>query len=193
MLRFATELIPATFAILGAEQISPFWAVIFYFVLILFGIAQQLAIWHCVITGIIAIRVNVLKSWETTITFFSCACGFVLGLPMTTEVRRNMLTLFAVGKLYLSQFPVGHIRGVFSGRYRGWVVVVDLGDSPANRGGFHGTRKTLQWRHRCDSALQHLRVFLHVELGSSAAVVHVECCSSCGTNGRGQNAILNVQ
>lgn len=86
MLRFATELVPATFAVLGTDEVSPFWAVLFYFTLIMFGIAQQLAIWHCVITGIIAIRTKLLKYWETTITFFSCACGFIMGLPMATEV-----------------------------------------------------------------------------------------------------------
>ncbi|XP_060523939.1 sodium-dependent transporter bedraggled isoform X2 [Cylas formicarius] len=85
-LRLATELLPATFAVMGAEQVSPFWAVLFYFILIMFGVSQQLAIWHCVITGIMAIRSKVLKSWETTITFFSCTCGFILGLPMATEV-----------------------------------------------------------------------------------------------------------
>lgn len=41
VLRFSTELVPATLAILGTEQVSPFWAVLFYFILILFGIAQQ--------------------------------------------------------------------------------------------------------------------------------------------------------
>lgn len=40
-LRLATELVPATLAIIGAERLSPFWSVLFYFVLILFGIAQQ--------------------------------------------------------------------------------------------------------------------------------------------------------
>lgn len=40
-LRLSTELVPATLALLGTEQVSPFWAVLFYFVLILFGIAQQ--------------------------------------------------------------------------------------------------------------------------------------------------------
>lgn len=50
-------------------------------------ICLQLCIWHCVITGIMAISAASLKSWETTITFFSCVCGFILGLPMTTEVR----------------------------------------------------------------------------------------------------------
>lgn len=86
VLRLATELVPSTLALLGADVISPFWAVLFYFILILFGIAQQLCIWHCVITGIMAINTAALKSWETTITFFSCICGFILGLPMTTEL-----------------------------------------------------------------------------------------------------------
>lgn len=41
VLRLSTELVPATLAVLGTEQVSPFWAVLFYFILILFGIAQQ--------------------------------------------------------------------------------------------------------------------------------------------------------
>ncbi|KAF7383419.1 hypothetical protein HZH66_012769 [Vespula vulgaris] len=85
VLRLSTELVPATLALLGTEQVSPFWAVLFYFILILFGIAQQLAIWHCVITGIMAINTKMMKLWETTITFFSCACAYILGLPMATE------------------------------------------------------------------------------------------------------------
>jgi len=46
----------------------------------------QLAIWHCVIKGIIGIKSKLLRSWETTITFFICGLGFVLGLPFCTEV-----------------------------------------------------------------------------------------------------------
>jgi len=41
VLRLATELVPSTLALLGADAVSPFWAILFYFVLILFGIAQQ--------------------------------------------------------------------------------------------------------------------------------------------------------
>jgi solute carrier family 6 (neurotransmitter transporter) len=44
VLRLATELVPSTLALLGADVISPFWAVLFYFVLILFGIAQQVRV-----------------------------------------------------------------------------------------------------------------------------------------------------
>lgn len=107
VLRFATELIPATFAVLGTDLVSPFWAVLFYFTLIMFGIAQQLAIWHCVITGIMAIRINVLKNWETTITFFSCACGFIMGLPMATEV--NFDSYYKVKLKYQSSQKKFHI------------------------------------------------------------------------------------
>ncbi|XP_046752240.1 sodium-dependent transporter bedraggled isoform X4 [Diprion similis] len=99
VLRLATELVPATLALLGSEQVSPFWAVLFYFILILFGIAQQLAIWHCVITGIMAINAKTMKLWETTITFFSCACGYILGLPMATE--------FGIYVVYYLDYTVG--------------------------------------------------------------------------------------
>ncbi|BET01002.1 transporter [Nesidiocoris tenuis] len=98
-LRFATELMPATLAVLGAEQLSPFWSVLFYFIFILFGIAQQLAIMHSIITGIMAIKIKTMKSWETTITFFACVCGFILGLPMATE--------FGIFVVYFLDFCVG--------------------------------------------------------------------------------------
>ncbi|XP_016839751.3 uncharacterized protein LOC100123368 isoform X2 [Nasonia vitripennis] len=99
VLRLSTELVPATLAVLGTEQVSPFWAVLFYFILILFGIAQQLAIWHCVITGIMAINTKMMKLWETTITFFSCACAYILGLPMATE--------FGIYVVYYLDYTVG--------------------------------------------------------------------------------------
>lgn len=44
-MRLATELFPATFAMIGAKNISPFWSVLFYFVLIMFGIGQQVSGW----------------------------------------------------------------------------------------------------------------------------------------------------
>lgn len=42
-MRLATELFPATFAMIGAKNISPFWSMLFYFVLIMFGIGQQVS------------------------------------------------------------------------------------------------------------------------------------------------------
>lgn len=44
VLRLATELVPSTLALIGANRLSPFWSVLFYFVLILFGISQQVQI-----------------------------------------------------------------------------------------------------------------------------------------------------
>ncbi|KAH9635782.1 hypothetical protein HF086_001781 [Spodoptera exigua] len=84
-LQLATQIVPATLAVLPANLLSPAWAVIFYFIIIMFGIAQQLAIWHCVITGIMAINAEALKVWETTITFLSCVFGLAMGLLLSTD------------------------------------------------------------------------------------------------------------
>ncbi|XP_043588286.1 sodium-dependent transporter bedraggled isoform X2 [Bombus pyrosoma] len=131
-LRFSTELVPATLALLGTEQVSPFWAVLFYFILILFGIAQQLAIWHCVITGIMAINAKMMKLWETTITFFSCACAYILGLPMATELGIHVVYYldYTIGGtwwimiLYLVQ--VGAVFAVRGRPHSGEAVVAEL-------------------------------------------------------------------
>ncbi|XP_026667413.1 uncharacterized protein LOC108622610 isoform X2 [Ceratina calcarata] len=132
VLRFSTELVPATLALLGTEQVSPFWAVLFYFILILFGIAQQLAIWHCVITGIMAINAKMMKLWETTITFFSCACAYILGLPMATEWGIHVVYYldYTIGGtwwimiLYLVQ--VGAVFAVRGRPHSGEAVVAEL-------------------------------------------------------------------
>ena len=84
--RLATELIPAYFALLGPKMISPFWSVLFYFIFILLGISQCLAVFHTIIQGIIAIRPATLKTWEGSITLGVCSMGFILGLPAATEV-----------------------------------------------------------------------------------------------------------
>ncbi|XP_076245586.1 sodium-dependent transporter bedraggled [Calliopsis andreniformis] len=132
VLRLSTELVPATLALLGTEQVSPFWAVLFYFILILFGIAQQLAIWHCVITGIMAINAKMMKLWETTITFFSCACAYILGLPMATELGIHVVYYldYTIGGawwimiLYLVQ--VGAVFAVRGRPHSGEAVVAEL-------------------------------------------------------------------
>ena len=42
-IRLATELIPAVVAVIGPLEFSPFWAVLFYFSLVAFGIAHQVS------------------------------------------------------------------------------------------------------------------------------------------------------
>lgn len=84
--RFASEIYPTALVTLGPSRISAFWPVLFYLCLITFGIAQQLAVWKCVIEGVLAIHPEKLRSWETSITFLACIFGFVFGLPFTTQV-----------------------------------------------------------------------------------------------------------
>ncbi|XP_023334005.1 uncharacterized protein LOC111705629 [Eurytemora carolleeae] len=83
--RLATELIPVYFSI-TVGTISPVWAILFYFTLILLGISQSLALFHTFIQGLIAIRSSTLKNWEGSITFCVCALGLTLGLPIATEI-----------------------------------------------------------------------------------------------------------
>ena len=45
--------------------------------------------------GMIAIKPSGLKSWEGSITFAVCTVGFVLGLPIATEVlRMDRISIF---------------------------------------------------------------------------------------------------
>lgn len=83
-LRLATELFPALLAVNGAEHISPFWSSLFFLSLLLFGIAQQLAMWRTVVEAVIRINQERLQAWETFITFLCCVFGFSAALPMAT-------------------------------------------------------------------------------------------------------------
>lgn len=62
--------------------------------------------------------------------------------------------------------------------------MVDPGDTSANCSSFYGQRKAVQWRYCCNSAVQHSQSSVRVELGSSFAVVHLECGSSSCTDGK---------
>ncbi|XP_068617356.1 sodium-dependent transporter bedraggled isoform X2 [Battus philenor] len=120
-LQLATQIVPATLAVLPANVLSPAWAVIFYFILIMFGIAQQLAIWHCVITGIMAINPRTLRLWETTITFLSCVFGLAMGLLLSTDagIRVVHLVDYAwTGSWWQCAVQVSLAAGVFVVRGR---------------------------------------------------------------------------
>lgn len=47
ILRLATELFPTAMAVLSPGGLSPFWTVLFYFTLVLFGLAQQVRMAFC--------------------------------------------------------------------------------------------------------------------------------------------------
>ncbi|XP_045499364.1 sodium-dependent transporter bedraggled isoform X2 [Colias croceus] len=120
-LQLATQIVPATLAVLPSNVLSPAWAVIFYFILIMFGLAQQLAIWHCVITGIMAINYEVLRIWETTITFFSCVFGLAMGLLLSTDAGIRVVHFVDyvwVGAWWQGGVHVALAVGVFAVRGR---------------------------------------------------------------------------
>nr|XP_049703725.1 sodium-dependent transporter bedraggled isoform X3 [Helicoverpa armigera] len=131
-LQLATQIVPATLAVLPANLLSPAWAVIFYFIIIMFGIAQQLAIWHCVITGIMAINAEALKVWETTITFLSCVFGLAMGLLLSTDAGIRIVHFMDyvwVGSWWQCVVQVALATGVFVVRGRPYspdVVVAAL-------------------------------------------------------------------
>lgn len=84
-MRLATELFPATFAMIGVKNISPFWSVLFYFVLIMFGIGQQVCIFFFffnsgssveVLLYIFFPRISLEKNEPEEIGFFLHICRF---------------------------------------------------------------------------------------------------------------------
>ncbi|XP_071535034.1 uncharacterized protein bdg [Panulirus ornatus] len=93
-LRLATELFPALLAVNGAQHISPFWSSLFYLSLLLFGIAQQLAVWRTIVEAVIRINQERLQAWETFITFLCCLFGFSAALPMATGAGIHILYFF---------------------------------------------------------------------------------------------------
>ncbi|KPJ14413.1 Sodium-dependent dopamine transporter [Papilio machaon] len=120
-LQLATQIVPATLAVVPASVLSPAWAVIFFFILLMFGVAQQLAIWHCVITGVMAINKDALRVWETTITFFSCVFGFAMGLLLSTDAGIRVVHLMDyvwVGSWWQCAVQVALSAGVFAVRGR---------------------------------------------------------------------------
>ncbi|KAJ2951188.1 hypothetical protein O0L34_g5580 [Tuta absoluta] len=131
-LQLATQLVPAALAVLEEGEISPAWAVIFYFILIMFGVAQQLAVWHCVIAGILAVHPTALRVWETTITFLSCVAGLAVGLLLTTDAGIKIIHFIDyvwVGAWWQCAIQVALTVGVFVVRGRPYspdVVVAAL-------------------------------------------------------------------
>ncbi|XP_023244516.1 sodium- and chloride-dependent glycine transporter 1-like, partial [Centruroides sculpturatus] len=86
VIRFATEVFPASLAVEGIQRISSFWAICFYAMMILFGLGQQIVLWSCVVESFISMKYKLLKSWQSTITFIMCNIAFLLGLPITSNI-----------------------------------------------------------------------------------------------------------
>ena len=109
VMRLATELVPTYAAVLGPRLLSPFWIVLFYLSLILLGLAQQLAITHAVVSGLLAVRPSHFLDFESALTFVSCLLGLVLCFPFATE--------FGIFVVYFLDYIVGSAW---------WVIVLHL-------------------------------------------------------------------
>lgn len=86
VMRLSTELVPSVAAILGPRLLSPLWVALFYFSMILFGLAQQLAVCHTVVSGLLAVRPEHFLEFESALTFITCLLGLVFCFPMATEL-----------------------------------------------------------------------------------------------------------
>ena len=90
VMRLATELVPAVSAIITPRLFSPFWVVIFYFTMIVFGLAQQMALFHTVSSGLIAIKSDYFLQFESSLIFISCLLGLIFCFPLATEVNTKL-------------------------------------------------------------------------------------------------------
>lgn len=90
-IRLLTELFPSVLSIEGPLNISQFWAICFYFAIILFALGQHISIWWCVVISVITINSKLLKAWEILITFSLCVAGYLVSLPMTTKIGISII------------------------------------------------------------------------------------------------------
>ncbi|XP_018013754.1 uncharacterized protein LOC108670774 [Hyalella azteca] len=88
-LRLATELFPAFVGVHGAEQISMIWAMLFYFSLLLLGIAQQLAVWRTLVE--IVISSTGLQRKRGLVTACCCLVGLSAALPLSSQLGPDLL------------------------------------------------------------------------------------------------------
>lgn len=94
VMRLATELVPAVSAIITPRLFSPFWVVIFYFTMIVMGLAQQMAIFHTVSSGLIAVKSDYFMQFESSLIFISCLLGLIFCFPLATEFGAFIVYFF---------------------------------------------------------------------------------------------------
>ena len=87
VMRLATELVPALASLLTPKSFSPFWVVMFYLSMIVFGLGQHMALFNTISSGLIAIRPEHFLQFESSLIFMSCLLGLVFCFPLATEVR----------------------------------------------------------------------------------------------------------
>lgn len=67
--------------------ISPFWAVLFFFMLLTLGLDTQFAMFEAVVTGLVDEYPRLLKKRKELFIALLCFLCFLLGIPMIMQVR----------------------------------------------------------------------------------------------------------
>lgn len=91
--------------------ISPFWAVMFFFMLLTLGLDTQFAMFEAVVTGLVDEYPRVLKRRKELFTAFLCFLCFLLGIPMVMQGGMYVFHLYnsqsgGVSLLFLALFEV---------------------------------------------------------------------------------------
>lgn len=88
--------------------ISPFWAVMFFFMLLTLGLDTQFAMFEAVVTGLVDEYPRVLKKRKELFIAFLCFLCFLLGIPMVMQVGyfnlHFMLSTCSCGLVILIRF-----------------------------------------------------------------------------------------
>ncbi|XP_078365686.1 sodium- and chloride-dependent GABA transporter 1-like isoform X2 [Oculina patagonica] len=91
--------------------ISPFWAVMFFFMLLTLGLDTQFAMFEAVVTGLVDEYPRFLKKRKELFIAFLCFLCFLLGIPMIMQGGMYVLHLYnwqsgGVSLLFLALFEV---------------------------------------------------------------------------------------
>lgn len=93
VMRFVTEIFPASVAIEGTRNVGTIWSVFFYFAAIVFSFGHLIVIWGTVIDSIISIMPRLFKLWRPLVTFIICVLAFMISLSMASNVTINVIQL----------------------------------------------------------------------------------------------------
>ncbi|KAG1651895.1 Sodium- and chloride-dependent GABA transporter 3 [Nymphon striatum] len=121
VMRFATELFPATMALKQIEdEATTFWCALFYLTMIFFGVGQQMVFARSVTEALIDAKPMKFSRWRTTVTLVVCLSMLLLGIPLLSSKGMKIFHFFdfTVGTLwwviliyFLISVGTFHIKG----------------------------------------------------------------------------------
>jgi hypothetical protein len=86
VMRFATEIFPASVAIEGSRNVGAIWSILFYLAAIIFSLGHLIVVWGTVIDSLVAISPYLFKLCRPLIAFITCVIAFTAALTMASNV-----------------------------------------------------------------------------------------------------------